>query len=153
VRIRGKDKRISFHASTFESDIMPSRKGRYHTELFTAVGILLILNICCILFLHGQISNQLQPSASVSSAASSTSEAPESRSDDIVLEYFQDAGVKLRGEDLQNLPTWQEIESLIGNKPVILGLKSCEVFRKTIPPIRRMLGASGMFNSGTNLVS
>jgi hypothetical protein len=69
------------------------------------------------------------------------------------LEYFKDAGVKLRGEDLENLPTWQEIESLIGNKPVILGLNSCEVFRNTIPPIRRMLGASGMFNSGTNLVS
>ncbi|KAL7511495.1 hypothetical protein ACHAXN_008461 [Cyclotella atomus] len=131
----------------------PSKKGRYHTELFIVVLILLILNVCCIFFLHGQISNQLRPSPSTVISASSTSEVPESRSDDIVLEYFKDAGVKLRGEDLENLPTWQEIESLIGNKPVILGLNSCEVFRNTIPPIRRMLGASGMFNSGTNLLT
>jgi hypothetical protein len=51
------------------------------------------------------------------------------------------------------LPKWKEVESLIGKEPVILGLESCEIFRKTIPPLRRMLGASGMFNSGTNLVS
>ena len=70
-----------------------------------------------------------------------------------VLEYFKEAGVKLHDEDLRSLPTWSEIESLIGNEPVVLGLESCNTFRDTIPPMRRMLGASGMFNSGTNLVS
>jgi hypothetical protein len=140
-------------AATPEFISSPSRKGRHHTVLFTVVATLLILNVCCIFFLHGQISKQIdnRPAPSTISISSSTSK--ESGGDENVLEYFKDAGLKLHHEDLQNLPTWKEVESLIGKEPVILGLESCEIFRKTIPPLRRMLGASGMFNSGTNLVS
>ncbi len=70
-----------------------------------------------------------------------------------VLDYFSRAGVELDEESLRKLPTWEEIESLIGEEPVLLGLERCEDFRKNVPPLRRMLGSAGMFNSGTNLVS
>ena len=70
-----------------------------------------------------------------------------------VIEYFREAGVHLDDESLGELPTWTQIESLIGDKPVLLGSERCEDFRNKVPPLRRMLGSSGMFNSGTNLVS
>jgi hypothetical protein len=72
---------------------------------------------------------------------------------DRVLEYFSEAGVKLDEKDLLRLPTWDQIESLIGAESVVLGLDRCEMFQKKVPALHRMLGASGMFNSGTNLVS
>ena len=61
--------------------------------------------------------------------------------------------MKLNDDDLRSLPSWSEIESVIGSEPIILGLDKCQVYQSKIPPLRRMLGASGMFNSGTNLVS
>ena len=70
-----------------------------------------------------------------------------------VIDYFRDAGVHLDDESLEELPTWSQIESLIGDKPILLGAERCEDFRDKVPPLRRMLGSSGMFNSGTNLVS
>ena len=70
-----------------------------------------------------------------------------------VIQYFQEAGVKLRHEELKSLPTWSEIESSIGKHIVVSGLERCESYRKNVPPLRRMMGASGMFNTGTNLVS
>ena len=70
-----------------------------------------------------------------------------------VIEYFHQAGVELDNESLQRLPSWSQIESLIGDSPVILGLDRCEEFQQQVPPLRRMLCSAGMFNSGTNLVS
>eukprot|EP00956_Cyclotella_meneghiniana_P007061 scaffold9591_cov54-Cyclotella_meneghiniana.AAC.4 len=70
-----------------------------------------------------------------------------------VIQYFQEAGVKLRHEELNSLPTWSEIESSIGKHIVVSGLERCESYRKNVPPLRRMMGASGMFNTGTNLVT
>jgi len=72
----------------------------------------------------------------------------------LVVEHFHQAiGLELDDETVQRLPTWSQIESLIGNKPVFIGLERCNDFRNNVPPLRRMLGSSGMFNSGTNLVS
>ena len=70
-----------------------------------------------------------------------------------ILEYFRLAGVELDEESIQLLPTWSQIQSLIGDKPMIYGLDKCEDYRNKVPPLQRMLGASGMFNSGTNLVT
>lgn len=70
-----------------------------------------------------------------------------------VIEYFRQAGVELDDESIKKLPTWEQVESIIGDEPVILGLERCSDFRSNVPPLRRMLGSAGMFNSGTNLVS
>ena len=53
----------------------------------------------------------------------------------------------------KSLPTMAQIRKVFGPKPVILGLESCSTFRDTVPALDRMLGASGMFNTGTNLVT
>lgn len=70
-----------------------------------------------------------------------------------IIQHFRNAHVKLKSEDLRRLPTWDQIENLFGNHEVVLGLDRCEEFRKNVPPLERMLGAAGMFNSGTNLVT
>jgi hypothetical protein len=74
--------------------------------------------------------------------------------DDPVLAHFRRVGLDLDEESLRLLPTWSDIESLLGSsEPVVLGLDRCEAYRERVPPLRRMLGSAGMFNSGTNLVS
>ena len=73
--------------------------------------------------------------------------------DDRVLAHFLWAGVDLNVVSMRQLPTWFEIKSLIGTEAVLLGLDTCEDFRKKVPPLRRMIRSAGMFNSGTNLVS
>ena len=70
-----------------------------------------------------------------------------------VIDYFRMAGVELDKDSIKSLPTWSQIESLIGKKPVFRGLETCPTFRQNVPPLSRMLGSAGMFNSGTNLVT
>ena len=70
-----------------------------------------------------------------------------------IIEYFHLAGVELDDESIKLLPTWSQIQAIIGDEPVIYGLDRCEEYRNNIPPLRRMLGAAGMFNSGTNLAT
>ena len=51
------------------------------------------------------------------------------------------------------LPSMRTIAEQYGTEPVIVGLESCDRFRQTVPPERRMLGSAGMFSTGTNLVT
>ena len=66
---------------------------------------------------------------------------------------IKEAGIELTAEMKKQLPTWTEIRQVVGSSPTILGLDSCSKFRDNVPPLERMLGASGMFNTGTNLVT
>ena len=79
----------------------------------------------------------------------------EDASKERVLRILRDAGVS--EETLQRhsaqLPTWDQVTAQYGNQPVLRGLESCAVFRETVPAVRRMLGAAGMFSTGTNLVT
>jgi hypothetical protein len=71
-----------------------------------------------------------------------------------VLETFRDAGITLTDEELASLPTWEDIEQVVGTKgPVLYNLESCSRYRSLIPPVERNIGCSGMFNSGTNLLT
>ena len=63
------------------------------------------------------------------------------------------AGLELTPEMEAKLPTWSQVREVVGPEPVILGLESCPRFREIVPPLERMLGSSGMFNTGTNLVT
>jgi hypothetical protein len=140
-------------------------RQRTHTQRLTAlIFVLLFFNIVCLFLYHGQLSKvdgysnivssshyKSNPSL-VSNKRNKTSSESKSTKN-AVLEYFNEARVKLHEGDLQSLPTWSQIESIIGKEPVILGFDRCEIYRRQVSPLKRMLGASGMFNSGTNLVS
>ena len=70
-----------------------------------------------------------------------------------ILTIFKAAGITLDQESMAELPTWAQIRDHIGDAPTIYGLDTCARFRSTIPAVERNLGCSGMFNSGTNLVT
>ena len=71
-----------------------------------------------------------------------------------ILRVFADAGIPpLNDTVIQQLPTWNEIVQLVGAHPVVGGLDTCDAFKQNVPAVERMLGSSGMFNTGTNLVT
>jgi hypothetical protein len=63
------------------------------------------------------------------------------------------ADLELTPELEAKLPTWSQVRDVVGTGPVILGLESCPRFREIVPPLERMMGAAGTFNTGTNLVT
>ena len=65
----------------------------------------------------------------------------------------EQAELDLTSEQEEHLPTWSQVREVVGTGPVILGLETCPKFREIVPPLERMLGAAGMFNTGTNLVT
>ena len=70
-----------------------------------------------------------------------------------VLDLFKEAGVDLTPEMEAELPSWSQVQKVVGPHPYIVGLEHCETYRRKVPPLERMLGPAGMFNSGTNLVT
>jgi hypothetical protein len=68
-----------------------------------------------------------------------------------ILAIFKEANVTLTQEMMDQLPTWNQVQSVVGEHPFIDGLERCAEFRATVPALERMLGAAGMFNTGTNL--
>lgn len=70
-----------------------------------------------------------------------------------ILKVFQEAEIPLKDSRVDELPTWEQIVKIVGPHPVIGGLDTCQAFRDSVPAVERMLGAAGMFNTGTNLVT
>jgi hypothetical protein len=70
-----------------------------------------------------------------------------------ILDLFQEAGVELTPDMEESLPTWSQVQEVVGQHPYIVGLEHCARYRQIAPPLERMLGPAGMFNSGTNLVT
>lgn len=70
-----------------------------------------------------------------------------------VLDIFREAEVNLTNNQIEGLPTWHQVQKVVGRRPRILNLESCSRYRHTVPPLERMLGSAGPFNTGTNLVT
>jgi len=74
--------------------------------------------------------------------------------DPLVLAIMKEAGITdLSSATLQQLPTWKQVVDQYGGHPIMVGLDTCHTFRALVPAVRRMLGAAGMFSTGTNLVT
>ncbi|KAL7497113.1 hypothetical protein ACHAWT_005264 [Skeletonema menzelii] len=72
--------------------------------------------------------------------------------DEHIVKILTAANVEIDEELAEQLPTWDDIVSMYGDKPVIHGLETCQTYRDTVKPEDRMLGPAGMFNTGTNLL-
>ncbi|CAJ1939117.1 unnamed protein product [Cylindrotheca closterium] len=70
-----------------------------------------------------------------------------------ILEIFKEAEVNLTSDQIEALPTWSQVQEVVGTHPYILNLESCARYRELVPPLERMLGSAGSFNTGTNLVT
>lgn len=70
-----------------------------------------------------------------------------------ILKILAAANIKqLTSIDAKMLPTWEDITSMYGDKPVIRGLETCEQYRNMVHPADRTIGPAGLFNTGTNLL-
>ena len=68
-----------------------------------------------------------------------------------LLAILNDAGVtEFDAESIAALPTWQQVEQLYGQGPVVYGLETCERFQQQIPVEDASIGTAGLFNTGTN---
>lgn len=78
-----------------------------------------------------------------------------------VLALLEKAGINrtdLDAATLEELPTWEQIQSLyykpsVGRPdvdPIVHGLDTCEWYRKSIPVESQFFGVAGLFNTGTN---
>jgi hypothetical protein len=71
-----------------------------------------------------------------------------------VVAVLKEAGITVKdAKAIEQLPTWTQVTDLYGDRPIIAGLERCADFRAKVPAERRMLGAAGMFSTGTNLVT
>lgn len=72
--------------------------------------------------------------------------------------HFREAGLFLDNNTLHKLPTNEEITSLFGEEPVVVGTsvnnsQQCFDFFYRVPdPEKRWIGVGGLFNTGTNLL-
>jgi hypothetical protein len=73
---------------------------------------------------------------------------------DRILQLFTEAGLKeMDDSTYAALPTWNDVTSLYGDKPRIIGLDQCEAFQKKGNPSDHFVSTAGTFNSGTNLMA
>ena len=63
------------------------------------------------------------------------------------------ANITIFDEEIaKQLPTWDVVKSMYGDKPVIHGLETCQRYREMIKPEDRTVGPAGLTNTGTNLL-
>jgi hypothetical protein len=70
-----------------------------------------------------------------------------------LIQILRYAAVNDTAELRARIPSWQQVVARFGDKAKIVGLETCEAFRNQVPNERdRILGAAGIFNSGTNVL-
>ena len=52
-------------------------------------------------------------------------------------------------DEILMLPKWSQVQRLYGDRPVIIGMETCQEYQSRVPLERRHLGVAGIFNSGT----
>ena len=69
-----------------------------------------------------------------------------------IAKILHSANVDIEEYSASQLPNWNDVVTLYGDKPILYGLETCETYRATIKPEDRMAGPAGLFNTGTNLL-
>lgn len=62
-----------------------------------------------------------------------------------VIDILEHAGIKINLELLGQLPKWEEVTQLYGDKPVILGMERCQEFRRLYNSRNRSVGKVDSF--------
>jgi hypothetical protein len=70
-----------------------------------------------------------------------------------IMNIISASGTALTPEIIDQLPSWSEVTSLYGSTPQIVGLDQCTNFQLHIPKDDAYIAPSGLFNTGTNLLS
>lgn len=90
-----------------------------------------------------------------------------SRKDPVTVDSYPDMGTEqtvqilarlgvgrssMGKNDAKKLPSWSQIESNYGSEPVVYGLERCQAYRETVAVDKRIVGTSGLFSTGTNVL-
>jgi hypothetical protein len=71
-----------------------------------------------------------------------------------IIQSLREAGIQdFDAATVSKLPLWSQVEKLYGKGPVVHGLETCDIFKKSIPPQDWSLASAGIFNSGTNTLA
>jgi hypothetical protein len=76
-----------------------------------------------------------------------------------IINLIREAGIDFDPvEDadlLEELPDWDDVVTMYGDKPVLYGIneKNCERFQQHSDPGEHLVGVAGTFNTGTNLMA
>lgn len=70
-----------------------------------------------------------------------------------ILDILHKAGINVDENVIHRLPQWQEVTNLYGDKPIVVGMETCEAFRASIPAEDRFVGVGGQQNAGTTVLS
>ena len=67
-----------------------------------------------------------------------------------IVSILRKAGIiQMIPTEVLNLPKWQQVTDLYGDRPIVLGLERCKEFQRRVPHHSRYIGIAGNFNSGT----
>ncbi len=72
---------------------------------------------------------------------------------DRVIDIVRSSGAQVTDELIEELPKWEEVLNLYGDKPRIIGMDTCSTFQQRVHQQEAYIGAAGIFNSGTNIFS
>jgi hypothetical protein len=125
-------------------------------RILVALGVVLLIENLALLSLFKDaappammlVANQIPVSPFLPSLSTTEEEGREH-----ILSIFEEAGVSLDDSQKAQLPSWNQVQDVVGEHPYIVGLEKCKEFRDKVPAVERMLGPAGMFNTGTNLVT
>jgi len=69
------------------------------------------------------------------------------------LKQLMDLRTEVEPQILRDLPTWEQVSRLYGDKARIKGVEHCEAFQSHSTKSDHFVSVAGTFNSGTNLMS
>jgi hypothetical protein len=131
----------------------------YFLALFFIIGT---FNLCITIFIHNKYLSEdgygdpakiIPNNWSGTSSLPVASTLPSSPGKDKIIKILSDSGMYLIPQLVKQLPTEDDFKAMYGSKPKIIGLDTCEDFRKHVSPLDAVVGPSGAYNTGTNLLS
>ena len=98
-----------------------------------------------------EVDDDQMPSQSQSSSTDPTFDAPCSGKETLV-KILQNVNITVDNDLCRQLPAWKTIVNLYGDKPIVVGMETCEAYRRQSSknPKPRV---AGLYNSGTNALA
>lgn len=135
-------------------------EDNYISSLFFFVSLVVFVQICLVEFYYiGPSSDFVRPSLPPEEKHNIMMEESINIKDEMdgivdegdtlrsLDEILHQAGVEVTDELLQQLPPKEDVKSMYGSKPIIIGLDQCKKFRDTVDSGDAFIAPAGMFNT------
>ena len=157
-QLRGKRPRRSNGAVSERSLSEDRSKGSGGSVVFTVLLVGLVFSLVDVLYMmsvvhRSELDGTVAETTLKSSQTTGREEMYSGKKE--ILDLLKRAHLdpeKMDQETISELPTWDEVVSLYGPKPVIYGLDRCAAFQNHTQR-SGFVSTAGTFNSGTNLMA